>query len=60
MLALTHFVLGLAVAHLMLLLFFLTADWKHAWRSLRTLGLPAAFLVVAFSALYYLEHYWYR
>lgn len=44
----------------MLALFLLTADWKHAWRNLRALRLPAAFLVVAFSALYYLEHYWYR
>jgi hypothetical protein len=40
-----------------LLLFFATADWKQPLRSARPLALPAAALVLAFAALYYLEHY---
>ena len=42
----------------LLLLFLATADWKEARRSARPLALPAAALVLAFGALYYLEHYW--
>src|SRR5271169_3303484 len=41
----------------MILLFFVTADWKRPLRSARTLVLPAAALALAFGALYYLEHY---
>lgn len=41
-------------------LFLATADWKQPWRSVRPLALPAAVLVLAFAALYYLEHYHYR
>jgi hypothetical protein len=44
----------------MILLFLGTADWKQRWRSARPLAFPAAALVVAFAALYYLEHYRYR
>jgi hypothetical protein len=40
-----------------ILLLFVTADWKKPLRSARTLVFPAAALVVAFGALYYLEHY---
>ncbi len=40
-----------------ILLFLLTADWKQPWRTARPLALPAAALVLAFAALYYLEHY---
>jgi|ERR1700690_159194 len=40
-----------------ILLFFVTADWKKPLRSARTLVFPAAALVLAFGALYYLEHY---
>ena len=40
-----------------ILLFFATADWKQPRRSARRLALPAAALVVAFAALFYLEHY---
>jgi len=40
-----------------LLLFLATADWKRPGRSARPLTLPAAALVLAFAALYYLEHY---
>ena len=41
-------------------LFLATADWKQPLRSVRPLALPAAVLVLAFAALYYLEHYHYR
>ena len=41
----------------MLLLFLATADWRQPWRSARQLAFPAAALVLAFGALYYLEHY---
>jgi len=43
----------------MILLFLVTADWKHARRSARPLVFPAAALVLAFAALFYLEHYFY-
>ncbi len=39
-----------------LLLFFITADWKQPVRNLRALMVPGVALVVAFGALYYLEH----
>jgi uncharacterized membrane protein len=39
-----------------LLLFLATADWRRPWRSARPLALPLSTLVVAFAALYYLEH----
>lgn len=41
----------------MISLFFGTADWKHPSRSARPLAFPAAAVVLAFAALYYLEHY---
>jgi len=41
----------------MILLFLATADWKQPLRSARPLAFPAAALVLAFGALYYLEHY---
>ena len=37
-------------------IFLATADWKQPWRSSRPLALPGAALVLAFTALYYLEH----
>lgn len=40
-----------------ILLFLVTADWKQRWRSARPLAFSAAALVLAFAALYYLEHY---
>ena len=43
-----------------MLLFFVTADWRQRWRSARPLAIPVAALVLAFAALYYLEHYWWR
>ena len=41
----------------MTLLFLATADWRQPLRSVRSLAFPAAALVLAFGALYYLEHY---
>jgi hypothetical protein len=41
----------------MLLVFFGTADRRQPLRSARSLAIPAAALVLAFGALYYLEHY---
>jgi len=43
----------------MILIFLATADWKRGLRGVRLLALPAAALVLAFSALYYLEHAYY-
>jgi hypothetical protein len=40
-----------------LLVFFATADRRQPLRSARSLAIPAAALVLAFGALYYLEHY---
>jgi|SRR4051812_30213315 hypothetical protein len=42
------------------LLFFATADWKRPVHSLRGLSIPALTLLITFSALYYLEHVYYR
>jgi len=44
----------------LLLLFAATSDWKRPWRSARLLVFPAAALIMAFAALYYLEHYYLR
>lgn len=41
-----------------LLAFLATADKKQPSRSARRLILPGATLVLAFAALYWLEHYW--
>ena len=38
-------------------IFLATADWKKPSHSVRALVLPATSLVLAFGALYYLEHY---
>jgi heme/copper-type cytochrome/quinol oxidase subunit 4 len=43
-----------------MLLFFVTADWRQPWRSARPLAISTVALVLAFAALYYLEHYWWR
>jgi energy-coupling factor transporter transmembrane protein EcfT len=51
------FQLSIALLVPTILLFLATADWKQPWRSARPLALPAAALVLAFAALYYLEHY---
>jgi hypothetical protein len=40
-----------------LLVFLGTADWRQPSRSVRPLAIPVAALLLAFGALYYLEHY---
>jgi hypothetical protein len=40
-----------------ILLFLTTSDWKQPLRSARPLAFSAAILVLAFGALYHLEHY---
>jgi cytochrome bd-type quinol oxidase subunit 2 len=37
--------------------FLATADWKHPRRSAKLLAFPMATLILAFVALYHLEHY---
>jgi ABC-type uncharacterized transport system permease subunit len=51
------FQLSIVALVLMTLLFLATADWRQPLRSVRPLAFPAAALVLAFGALYYLEHY---
>jgi energy-coupling factor transporter transmembrane protein EcfT len=51
------FQLSIVALVLMILLFLATADWRQPLRSARPLAFPAAALVLAFGALYYLEHY---
>ena len=51
------FQLSIAALIPMGLLFLSTADWKQPQRSIRTLALSGVALVIAFAALYYLEHY---
>ena len=41
----------------LVLIFFATADWQQPLRTVRRLALPAVALVLAFGALYYLEHF---
>jgi cytochrome bd-type quinol oxidase subunit 2 len=41
----------------MILLFLATADWRQPVRSARPLAFAVAALVLAFGALYYLEHF---
>jgi hypothetical protein len=53
------FQLSIAALVPTMLLFFATSDWKKPLQSARTLALPATALVLAFAALYYLEHYFY-
>jgi hypothetical protein len=42
-----------------ILLFVATADWNKPSRSARLLAFTAGAMAFAFSALYYLEHYFY-
>ncbi len=56
--ALAHiFQIAIVLLAPMILLFFGTADWKQPSRSARRLVVPTAALVLAFAALYYLEHF---
>ncbi len=41
------------------LIFFATADWNDVRRSARPLIVTGVCLIIAFSALYYLENVWY-
>ena len=43
-----------------LTLFLATTDWTQPVRSIRALRVPTAALALAFGALYYLEHVFYR
>ncbi len=43
-----------------ILLFLVSADWRQPRRSAKPLAISSAALVLAFAALYYLEHYWWR
>ena len=51
------FQLSIAALVPMILVFLGTADWRQPLRSVRQLGWPAMALVLAFAALYYLEHF---
>jgi hypothetical protein len=52
------FQISIVLTALTILLYIATADWTRPLQSARPLALPAAFLVAAFTALYYLEHYY--
>lgn len=40
-----------------IIFFFATVDWKRPLRGAKRLAIPASALVLAFGALFYLEHY---
>lgn len=50
------FQLAIAALAPTILLFLATADWQRPLRSARPLAFSAAAVVLAFAALYYLEH----
>jgi phosphoglycerol transferase MdoB-like AlkP superfamily enzyme len=50
------FQLDIVALVLVLLIFFISADWSQPLRSIRPLAVPVIALVLAFAALYYLEH----
>jgi uncharacterized membrane protein len=52
------FQLSIAAVVPIILVFLATGDWKRPWQSVKPLALPAGFLGAAFTALYYLEHYY--
>ena len=54
------FQIDIAALALAMLLFLVTANWKQPLRSARPMAIPAIALTLAFGALYYLEHYYYR
>lgn len=51
------FQLSIAALFPTIVLFLATADWKQPARSARPLLFPAVALLIAFGALFYLEHY---
>jgi prepilin signal peptidase PulO-like enzyme (type II secretory pathway) len=50
------FQLSIVAVAFSILVFLTTADWKQPLRSVRPLAFPTTALVLAFGALYYLEH----
>lgn len=50
------FQLSVACSAPALLIYALTADWRHARRFVLRLAIPGAALVLAFAGLYYMEH----
>ena len=52
------FQLSIAALLPAILVFLTTADWKQPLQSARPLLLPTTALILAFTALYCLEHYW--
>jgi hypothetical protein len=59
--ALAHiFQLSVALFALAFLLFCATADWRQPSHRVKSLAVPITTMAVAFAALYYLEHVWYR
>ncbi|MGB7435481.1 MAG: hypothetical protein WBQ61_03880 [Candidatus Acidiferrum sp.] len=53
------FQLAIVALFPVILVFFLTADWKQPLKSVRPLAIPGVAVVLAFAALFYLEHYFY-
>ena len=53
------FQLAIAALAPVMLVFLATADWTQPVRAARRLAFPAVVVVLAFAALYYLEHYFY-
>jgi hypothetical protein len=51
------FQLAIVLLAPLILLFLATADWRQPLRSARPLAIPGFALVLAFGALYYLEHF---
>jgi hypothetical protein len=49
------FQLSIVAVAFSFLIFLATADWKQPWRTVRPLAFPAATLILALGALYYLE-----
>jgi hypothetical protein len=53
------FQLSIAALAPAMIVFLATADWTQPVRTARQLAFPAAATVLAFTALYYLEHVYY-
>jgi hypothetical protein len=53
------FQLSIVAVAFSILVFLATADWKQPLRTVRPLAFPGAALILAFAALYYLEHFRY-
>jgi hypothetical protein len=52
------FQLTIVLAALAGMLFLITADWRQPRQSIRPIVLPASALLLAFAALFYLEHFY--